>query len=61
MDLEGINKKILEKLENAGFTIESLSISTSEELSSEIDITIEEAKKSLRRPNINLGYNLFQP
>ncbi len=55
MDLEGINKKVLEKLEIAGFTIENLSILTSEELSSKIDLDIGEAKKIINKAQHKLG------
>ena len=55
MDLKGIDKKVLEKIEKAGFTLESLAISTSDELTSKIDIDTKEAKKIIEVAQNSLG------
>jgi len=48
MQLEGIKKEIEDKLLNAGFTIESLAISTSEEIVAKAGIKESEAKKVIQ-------------
>ncbi|MHA1668193.1 MAG: DNA repair and recombination protein RadA [Candidatus Heimdallarchaeaceae archaeon] len=60
MQLEGIDKKTLDKIEKVGFTIENLAVATSEELAIKVDIeqdlartVIEQAQKKLGIQPIN--------
>jgi DNA repair protein RadA len=58
MQIEGVKKDIIEKLEKAGFTIESLAISTSDEILSKIEIKEKDAKNAIQKAQNALG---FQP
>ncbi len=55
MQIEGIKKDISDKLEKAGFTIESLAISTSDEIISKVEIKEKEAKDIILKAQNTLG------
>lgn len=55
MQLEGINKSIIAKLEEAGYTLESLAISSSEELSDKEEIELDIARKVIEKAQASLG------
>ena len=55
MELKGIDKQIKQKLEEAGFNLETLSVSTSEELTAKIDIDTKDALKVIETAQAQLG------
>ena len=55
MKLKGIDKQTLQKLEEAGINLETLSVSTSDELISKVDIDSKEALKAIEAAQIELG------
>ncbi|MCG3216835.1 MAG: DNA repair and recombination protein RadA [Candidatus Heimdallarchaeota archaeon] len=55
MQLKGIDKKTLEKIEDTGYTLESLALSTFEILVSQLKVDEEKAKKIIESAQNQLG------
>ena len=55
MQIKGIDKDTLERLEKAGYSAESLAVSTSDILSSKFEIDPEKAKKIIEAAQNQIG------